>query len=104
MVSNFFTDSGTFYRPEWKSALTTNVITMKPYKIIILRRINILQKISRPEILRTLIEGPEWRLGFCSVKLSEIIFCNLHFVLWKVIIKYNFDEKLKLTGWKDQKF
>ena len=82
---HFFSGSGTFYRPEWKSAQnhknlniseTTNSITMKLYTIIVLRKTNFLQEISRPEILHTLIYGPEWKSRFWSVKFSEIIFCD----------------------------
>ena len=67
MVSNFFwTMSGVFYRPEWKSSQnhkniswTTNAITMKLYTVIVLSKTNILQEISRTEILHMLIYGPE---------------------------------------------
>ena len=84
MVLNFFSHSGTVYRPEWESAQshknlniswTKNAITMKLYTIIVLKT-NILQEISRPEILDTLIYGPEWKLRFWFVKSSKIIFCD----------------------------
>ena len=71
--------------PAWKSAqnhknlnisCNTNAITMKLYANIALRKIIVLQEISRPEILHTLIYGPERKLRFWPVKSSEIIFCD----------------------------
>ena len=49
---------------------------MKLYANIALRKIIVLQEISRPEILHTLIYGPERKLRFWPVKSSEIIFCD----------------------------
>ena len=110
--AQFFSDSGTFCRPEWKSAQndknlniswTTNAVTMKLYTIIVLRKTNIFQETPRPEMLHTLICGPEWELLFCSVKSSEIIWCEPTSVLQKIIIRHNFGENLKSIRWKDQK-
>ena len=74
-----FSDSGIFYRPEWKSAQNHKNLNISwtTNAIIVLRKTNILQEISRPKMLHTLIYGPEWKLLFWSVKLSEIIFCKI---------------------------
>ena len=117
---HFFSGSGTFYRPEWKSAQnhknlniswTTNAITIKrsysitsySITVIVLRRTNILQEISRREILYTLIFGTKWKVGFWSVKSSKIIFWDPNHVLWKIIVRYNLTEKFNLFGWENQK-
>ena len=72
-MSNFSSDGGTVYKPEWKSAQnhknlniywTTYGITMKLYTIIVLKKTNSLQEISRPEILDMLIYGSEWNYVF----------------------------------------
>ena len=90
-VTDFWkaSDSGTFYRPEWKStqnhknlniSQATNVITMKLYTNIVLRKANILQEILRPQIYctRLFTDQNENYLRFWSVQLSEIVFCDLN--------------------------
>ena len=90
--SIFFSRAVLFCRPECKSVQNhrnlkitwaTNAITVKLYTIIVLRKINILQEIPRPEILPTLIYGRKWKWDFWSVKLSEIILNVLIFKQWQ---------------------